>query len=135
MTETIAPRDAKELRQAVEWALNDDVTLDVRGGGSKLGWGAPPRRVDLIVDTSGLDRVVEHAAGDLVVRVQAGVSLAQLGEVLAGAGQQLALDPPPCPAPPNGMGTPRLGATVGGTLATGATPSAAPIAGRTARSA
>jgi glycolate oxidase FAD binding subunit len=105
-----------------------------RGGSSKLGWGAPPRRVDLIVDTSGLDRVLEHAAGDLVVRVQAGVSLAKLGEALAGAGQQLALDPPPYSAlppapggaaPPAGGAPAWQGATVGGTLATRATPSAA----------
>ena len=36
---TLAPRDAKELQQAVEWALNEGVTLDVRGGGSKLQLG------------------------------------------------------------------------------------------------
>ena len=39
MTGTLAPRDSKELRQAVEWALNEGVTLDVRGGGSKLSLG------------------------------------------------------------------------------------------------
>jgi glycolate oxidase FAD binding subunit len=121
-----SPATVTEASALLRAAAAHDLAVVPRGGSSKLGWGAPPRRVDLIVDTSGLDRVVEHAAGDLVVRVQAGVSLAQLGEVLAGAGQQLALDPPPCPAPPNGTGTPRLGATVGGTIATGATPSAAP---------
>jgi len=65
--------------------------------------------------------VVEHAAGDLVARVQAGVSVARLGEVLAGAGQQLALDPPPsAPSGADGAAPDWLGATVGGTLATGA---------------
>ena len=34
---TIKPRRREELRQAVEWALNDGATLDVRGSGSKLG--------------------------------------------------------------------------------------------------
>ena len=125
-----SPATVAEASELLRAAAAHDLAVVPRGGSSKLGWGAPPRRVDLIVDTSGLDRVVEHAAGDLVVRVQAGVSLAQLGEVLAGAGQQLALDPPPCPAPANGMGSPgpgvTAGATVGGTIATGATPSAAP---------
>ena len=37
MAGTIKPRDAKELRQAVEWALNDGVTLDVRGQGRVAG--------------------------------------------------------------------------------------------------
>src|SRR4029077_17093419 len=98
---TASPATVAEASELLRAAAAHDLAVVPRGGSSKFGWGAPPRRVDLIVDTSGLDRVVEHAAGDLVVRVQAGVSLAQLGEVLAGAGQQLALDPPPCPAPPN----------------------------------
>ena len=128
-----SPATVAEASELMRAAAAHDLAVVPRGGGSKLGWGAPPRRVDLIVDTSGLDRVVEHAAGDLVVRVQAGASLAKLGAVLAGAGQQLALDPPPSPAPPppGGAGpSPWLGATVGGTLATGATPSpAAPPGG------
>ena len=41
MAGTIKPRDSKELRQAVEWALADNVTLDVRGQGSKLALGKP----------------------------------------------------------------------------------------------
>jgi glycolate dehydrogenase FAD-binding subunit len=127
-----SPATIAEASELLRAAAAHDLAVVPRGGSSKLGWGAPPRRVDLIVDTSGLDRVVEHAAGDLVVRVQAGVSLAQLGAVLAGAGQQLALDPPPYSAPPpaaggaapsawQGAAAPTWqGATVGGTLATGA---------------
>jgi glycolate oxidase FAD binding subunit len=53
-----------------------------------------------------MNQVIEHAAGDLVARVQAGVTIGQLASVLAGAGQQLALDAP-------------AGATVGGVVATG----------------
>ncbi len=39
MAGTIKPRDSRELRQAVDWALNDGLTLDVRGQGSKLALG------------------------------------------------------------------------------------------------
>jgi glycolate oxidase FAD binding subunit len=53
-----------------------------------------------------MDQVIEHAAGDLVARVQAGATIGQLASVLAGAGQQLALDAP-------------ADATVGGVVATG----------------
>ena len=141
-----SPATIAEASELLRTAAAHDLAVVPRGGGSKLGWGAPPRRVDLIVDTSGLDRVLEHAAGDLVVRAQAGVTLAQLGEVLAGAGQQLALDPPPVPlavartrggsgagaaagseAPSgaNGAAPQWRGATIGGRLATGARPSAA----------
>src|SRR6266404_5677915 len=71
MTETIAPRDAKELRQAVEWALNDGVTLDVRGGGSKLSLGKP-MRCDQVLDLSGLSGIVDYAPEELVVTLRAG---------------------------------------------------------------
>ena len=65
-----------------------------RGAGTRLDWGNPPESCDLIVDTRRLDQVIEHAAGDLVATVQAGVSLEQLAGVLARGGQRLALDPP-----------------------------------------
>jgi glycolate oxidase FAD binding subunit len=72
-----------------------------------MHWGAPPDTCDLLVDTRGMGRIVEHAAGDLVVKTEAGLALDDLRGVLAGAGQQLALDL----LPPGG--------TVGGVLATG----------------
>jgi len=136
-----SPASVAEASELLRAAAAHDLAVVPRGGGSKLGWGTPPRRCDLVVDTRALDQVLEHAAGDLVVRVQAGVTLARLGEVLAGAGQQLALDPPPVPlaaamprggsgagaatggeAPSGASGAaPKWrGATVGGTLATGA---------------
>jgi glycolate oxidase FAD binding subunit len=79
-----------------------------RGTGTRLDWGSPPRSCDLIVSTTRLNQVLEHAAGDLVVRVQAGVQLHDLQERLAAEGQRLALDPPG-------------GATVGGLVATNVT--------------
>jgi glycolate oxidase FAD binding subunit len=148
-----SPATVAEASALLAAAASQDLAVVPRGGGSKLGWGAPPRRCDLVVDTTALDQVVEHAADDLVARVQAGVSVARLGEVLAAAGQQLALDPLPAPlaapgtgsgsragagsgagagswagpaaggAPPsgeNGTAPEWRGATVGGTLATGA---------------
>ena len=133
-----SPATVAEAGALLAAAAAADLAVVPRGGGSKLGWGAPPRRCDLVVDTTALDQVVEHAAGDLVARVQAGVSVARLREVLAGAGQQLALDPPPAapgagaasgagaaaastaPCGPDGAAPDWLGATVGGTLATGA---------------
>ena len=92
----------------------EDLTAVPRGAGTRLAWGCPPDRCDLVIDTRGLNQVLEHAAGDLVVRVQAGVGLDQLAGVLAAAGQRLALDPPVV-VTANGRGA----GTVGGMLATG----------------
>jgi glycolate dehydrogenase FAD-binding subunit len=133
-----SPASVREASALLRAAAAHDLALAVRGGGSKLGWGAPPARCDLAVDTLRLNQVLEHAAGDLVVRVQAGVSMRHLADVLADTGQQLALDVPPGvagegpgpagagpgPAGAAGAGTSADGsiagnATVGGTLATG----------------
>src|SRR6266550_2991912 len=102
------PGSTDEVADVLRVAAEHDLAVAPRGGGSKLDWGSAPRRVDLIVDTRRLDRVVEHAAGDLVAVVQAGLPLAALAEVLGAAGQRLALDET---VP---------GATVGGAIATGA---------------
>src|SRR6516164_263417 len=108
-----SPASTGQASALLRAAERHELSVVARGTGSRLDWGAPPRRCDLVVDTSRLDQVVEHAAGDLVARVQAGVSLHQLGELVAGAGQQLALD-----VTPGGNGQ-RPAGTIGGTLATG----------------
>jgi glycolate oxidase FAD binding subunit len=129
-----SPATVAEASAVLRAAAEHDLAVVARGSGSKLGWGAPPRRCDLVVDTLRLDRVLEHAAGDLVARVQAGVGLDALAEALGGAGQELALDPPPglgtpdgvppdgagLDGPDGGLAAYPQGGTVGGTLATAA---------------
>src|SRR6266566_6837379 len=118
-----SPASVAEASAVMRVAAEQALTVVPRGSGSRLDWGAPPRRCDLVVDTLRLDQVVEHAAGDLVARIQAGAGMRRLGEVLAAAGQQLALDPAPGDGP---AGQEQAGAepastgTVGGTLATAA---------------
>jgi glycolate oxidase FAD binding subunit len=60
------------------------------------------------VDLGAMNQMIEHEAGDLVARVQAGMTIGQLASALASAGQELALDVP-------------AEATVGGIVATGTT--------------
>jgi glycolate oxidase FAD binding subunit len=104
------PASTKEAGRLLAAAAGLGLSVVPRGGGTRLDWAAAPSACDLIVDTGRLDQVIEHAAGDLVVTVQAGVQLADLAKVLASAGQRLALDPP---------GYEESG-TVGGLIATGA---------------
>lgn len=100
-----APASTEQAAETLRVAGRHDLRVVARGGGTKLAWGMPPRAADLVVDTSLIEGVVEHAAGDLVVVVRAGTSVETLQSTLAEAGQQLALD------------TPHRGATVGGTVA------------------
>src|SRR5260370_10112580 len=93
MAGRIKPRDAKELRQAVERALNDGVTLDVRGQGSKLALGKP-MRCDQVLDLSGLSGVVDYAPDDLVLTLRAATPLSEVEALLAQRNQMLAFEPP-----------------------------------------
>jgi glycolate oxidase FAD binding subunit len=87
-------------------AAEHELAVVVRGAGSRIGWGVPPGRCDLMIDMSRMAEVVEHSAGDLVARIQAGARMRDVAAVLAGAGQEIALDVPG-------------GATIGGVVATG----------------
>lgn len=93
MTNTIKPRSAEELRQAVEWALNEGVTLDVRGEGSKLALGKP-MLCDQVVDLSGLSGIVDYAPEELVVTLRAGTPMREVEALLAQRNQMLAFEPP-----------------------------------------
>jgi glycolate oxidase FAD binding subunit len=81
-------------------------TVRVRGGGTKDHLGAR-RETDVILETSGLDGIVDHVPEDLTVTVRAGMAFATLREALARHGQFLPLDPPHV----------ARGATVGGVIA------------------
>jgi glycolate oxidase FAD binding subunit len=70
--------------------------------------GGPLERCDVELHTTGLNRIIEHAPADMVVSVEAGVTLEALQAELAKSGQFLPLDPFNSP-----------GHTVGGLLATG----------------
>ncbi len=93
MTNTIKPRDASELRQAVEWALNEGVTLDVRGEGSKLALGKPMACAQ-VLDLSGLSGIVDYAPEELVVTLRAGTPMREVEALLAQRNQMLAFEPP-----------------------------------------
>jgi glycolate oxidase FAD binding subunit len=93
MTGTIKPRDADELRQAVEWALNESQTLDVRGQGSKLALGKP-MTCDQVLDLSGISGIVDYAPEELVVTLRAGTPMREVEALLAQRNQMLAFEPP-----------------------------------------
>ena len=64
------------------------------GGGTKLGLGAAPTRLDAVVRTRKLARIVEYSPSDQVVSVEAGVTLGALQDRLAQDRQRLSLDAP-----------------------------------------
>jgi glycolate oxidase FAD binding subunit len=114
-----APSSTQEASDLLRAAAALGLAVVPRGTGSRMHWGYPPSRCDLVIEMTRMDAIMEHAAGDLVATVQAGLSLGKLAEVLAGAGQRLTLDPPAWQQPSAPGQEAKSGGTVGGVLATG----------------
>ena len=92
--EVVRPTTVDQVAEVVRAGAADGRTVVPVGGRSKLTWAPPPDSCDLLLDLTGLDRVVEHVAGDLTVVAEAGVRLADLQAQVGRAGQLLGLDPP-----------------------------------------
>lgn len=88
------PHTKEEVAQVIALANEHGLTLIARGGGSRLNLGGIPGRVDILLETHKLDRLIEHEAPDLTCHVEAGITLAALQAQLATKGQWVALDPP-----------------------------------------
>ncbi len=93
-TSTVAPLDLDDAARVMRETSAAGQTVAFTGGGTELGFGYPPARVDVSIDTTRLDRVVEYQPADMVVEVECGVTLAALQARLAPHGQRLALDAP-----------------------------------------
>src|SRR5215472_7971266 len=89
----LEPYTELQLADALRLANEASLVVIPRGGGTKLGWGNPPSRADIILSTARLNSVIEHAWADLTVTVEAGCTVQTLQETLAHHGQRLALDP------------------------------------------
>ena len=103
----VEPGSIEETSGLMRLANDEGLTVAPRGGGTKTGWGNPPRELDLILSTVRMNEVIEHVPGDQVVRVQAGIDLEALQERLGRSDQMLGIDPSEKDA----------GATVGGVVA------------------
>jgi glycolate dehydrogenase FAD-binding subunit len=107
--EVASPSTAEELASALKAATNVGHAVAAVGGGTQLDLGMPPARLDLVIETTRLNKVVEYEPADLTVTVEAGMRFSELQRILGEQGQMLALDPPV-----------EASATVGGVIATNA---------------
>ncbi len=92
MTDTLKPRDAKEVEEAVRWALGDDKALELVGQGSKRAIGRPSQ-TDFTLDLSGLSGVTLYEPEELVLSVKAGTPLTEIEKLLDDNGQRLDFEP------------------------------------------
>jgi len=98
------PSCTGELADIVKEAASHRWTIAVTGGRTLV----KGTKSQINIDTSRLNRIIEHEPADLIAVAQAGVPLTTFNETLAANGQWLPLDPPN-----DGR------ATLGGIVATG----------------
>jgi glycolate dehydrogenase FAD-binding subunit len=116
MTDVIKPRDAKEVEQAVAWALSEEKPLEIVGQGSKRAIGRPSQ-TDLTLDLSGLTGVTLYEPAELILSARAGTPLTEIEKLLADNNQQLGFEPidyGPLLGQPAGQGT--LGGVIAANL-------------------
>lgn len=91
----IYPNTQQELADSIELAAKHKLQIIPCGNGSKINWGGliQSRAGCMAISTARLDRLIEHAVGDLTVTVEAGIRFADLQAMLAKANQFLAIDP------------------------------------------
>lgn len=102
----VEPGSVEEISAVMKLVYEEGLVVAPQGGGSKTYLGNPPRELDLIVSTARMNEIIEYVPGDQIVRVQAGIKLADLQKKLGESNQMLAIDPP------------EQDATIGGLIAT-----------------
>lgn len=90
----VRPGSAEEVAEVIRFAASEKLAVIPVGARTKLGVGLPPRKYDLAVDLSRLDRVVAYDPDDLTLSVETGIPLKKLRAVLADRGQFLPLAVP-----------------------------------------
>jgi glycolate oxidase FAD binding subunit len=113
MTDTLKPRTAKDVEEAVQWALARGAALELIGRGTKRAIGRPAQ-TDVTLDLSDLSGVILYEPEELVLSAQAGTPLDEIDALLAANGQHLAFEP--IDYGPLLTGAPSRG-TIGGLLA------------------
>lgn len=88
------PESAEAVAAVLQWTSREKLSVLARGAGTKLGWGRPPRSLDVLVSTAKLNRLVAHRHGDLTATVEAGAPLSSVNRLLAQHRQWIPLDPP-----------------------------------------
>src|SRR5262249_18223853 len=88
------PGSKAEIAASLGLAGEEGVPVLPLGGGTRLGLGASPGHVGLVIGLRRLASLVEHEPGDLTATAQAGMTMGALQAELGKRGQWLSLDPP-----------------------------------------
>ncbi len=78
----VKPGNSREISEILKLANQDKIPVFIRGGGTGLCGGAIPTKDGLLISMERLNKVVEMDADNLMITVEAGVTL---GDILKAA--------------------------------------------------
>lgn len=90
----VVPESVAAVQEVLALASEAGLATIPWGGGTQMGLGNLPRGVDLVLDVSRLNAVVQYELDDLTIAVQAGCTLGELDTTLGAHGQMLPFDCP-----------------------------------------
>jgi len=90
----LSPNNIDQVSEIMKLASKDALSVIPWGSGTKSALGNKPDRVDIVLSTKNLDRIIEHGASDLVATTQCGITLKKFQGALNKENQFLAVDPP-----------------------------------------
>ena len=108
----VFPGSVEEVSKVVAFANERKLSLAPRGNGTKMSWGAIPKKLDVVLGMERVNRITDSDIDNLTLSVECGMPLGEMQKRLAkeGKGYFIPLDPP--------FGSK---ATIGGVIATNAT--------------
>lgn len=91
---SVTPTTSEQAAQVLKWANEQGLKVAVRGSGTKIGLGNIISQLDLVLNTTHFNQILEHVPGDLTIGVQAGANLQMIQDELEKYEQFLPVDSP-----------------------------------------
>jgi FAD/FMN-containing dehydrogenase len=89
----VIPKNTEEIVQIAKIAYEYEIPIVSFGGGTGMGGGTAAWKGGIMVETKGMNQVLEVDEGNFTVTVQAGITIWELNEVLARQGLWLPHQP------------------------------------------
>src|SRR5512143_1042641 len=83
----VFPGTIEEVSKILAYANREKLAILPKGNGTKMGMGAPPKSVDIVLATARLNRVPDSDVDNLTLTVEAGMTLKEVQNKLARQGK------------------------------------------------
>jgi len=92
----VTPGTIDEVSRVVAYASQEHRAIVPRGNGTKMEMGGIPKKIDIVLSTSRLNRITDRDCENLTLSAESGLTLDEVQQGLAkvGKGYFLPLDPP-----------------------------------------